>query len=112
MFCRHCVAAPFSRLSMVTQMTTLLPLECTAKPPISCNVAKLARCYHDGINSASRSLTYHTVLAGYHLHYGRLPRNLHKFLSSIPLLEQVPYVPRRHLLRQRQRDRMMDPLEP
>src|SRR4051794_12158693 len=33
---KHCVAAPFSRLSMVAQTTTLFPLEWTPKPPISC----------------------------------------------------------------------------
>ncbi len=32
---RHCVAAPFSRLSMVTHTTARLPLECTPKPPTS-----------------------------------------------------------------------------
>src|SRR5438034_11366214 len=32
---RHCVAAPFNKLSIVAQTTTLLPLEWTANPPTS-----------------------------------------------------------------------------
>lgn len=35
MFCKHCVAAPLSRLSIVAFTTTRLPELCTAKPPIS-----------------------------------------------------------------------------
>lgn len=32
--CKACVAAPFNRLSMVATTITLLPDECTPKPPI------------------------------------------------------------------------------
>lgn len=33
MFCNACVAAPFSKLSIVTTITALMPLECTPNPP-------------------------------------------------------------------------------
>ena len=33
-FCKHCVAAPLSRLSIVTLTTARMPLLCTAKLPI------------------------------------------------------------------------------